>query len=105
MNATVDALTDLEHRLTEALSDALSKAECARLEFAARLAFALEAEERIVPPKSGRPSRPNHRRAARGAVAAGGVMRITSEHLLLGVLWLAMAFFAIAAVLAWLAAG
>jgi len=44
MNATGDALTDLEHRLTEALSDALSKAECARLEFAARLAFALEAE-------------------------------------------------------------
>jgi len=50
MNATGDALTDLEHRLTEALSDALSKAECARLEFAARLAFALEAEERMVPP-------------------------------------------------------
>ena len=43
--ATVDdALPDLEHRLTEALSDALSKAECARLEFAARLAFGLEAE-------------------------------------------------------------
>jgi hypothetical protein len=50
MNATVDTSTDLEHRLTEALSDALSAAECARLEFAARLAFALEAEERIVPP-------------------------------------------------------
>jgi hypothetical protein len=49
MNATGDALNDLEHRLTEALSDALSAAECARLEFAARLAFALE-EERIVPP-------------------------------------------------------
>jgi len=44
MNATGDTLNDLEHRLTEALSDALSKAECARLEFAARLAFALEAE-------------------------------------------------------------
>ena len=44
MNATVDTSTDLEHRLTEALSDALSAAECARLEFAARLAFALEAE-------------------------------------------------------------
>jgi HD-GYP domain-containing protein (c-di-GMP phosphodiesterase class II) len=44
MNATVDALTDLEHRLTEALSDALSKAECARLEFEARLATALAAE-------------------------------------------------------------
>ena len=43
MNATVDTSTDLEHRLTEALSDAF-------LEFAARLAFALEAEERIVPP-------------------------------------------------------
>jgi hypothetical protein len=48
--ATVDALTDLEHRLTEALSNALSAAECARLEFEARLAFALEAEEHIVPP-------------------------------------------------------
>ena len=48
--ATVDALTDLEHRLTDALSDALSKAECARLEFEARLATALMAEERIVPP-------------------------------------------------------
>ena len=47
--ATVDALTDLEHRLTDALSDALSKAECARLEFEARLAAALMAEERIVP--------------------------------------------------------
>ena len=44
MNATVDALTDLEHRLTEALSDALSKAECARLEFEARLAAALATE-------------------------------------------------------------
>ena len=50
MNATVDALTDLERRLTEALSDALSAAECARLEFEARLAAALMAEERIVPP-------------------------------------------------------
>jgi hypothetical protein len=48
--ATVDALTDLEHRLTDALSDALSAAECARLEFEARLAAALMAEERIVPP-------------------------------------------------------
>jgi|SoiMethySBSTD1v2_1073268.scaffolds.fasta_scaffold841528_2 hypothetical protein len=49
--ATVDdALPDLERRLTDALSAALSDAECARLEFAARLAFALEAEERIVPP-------------------------------------------------------
>jgi hypothetical protein len=45
--ATVDALADLEHRLTDALSDALSKAECARLEFEARLAAALMAEERI----------------------------------------------------------
>jgi len=44
MNATGDALTDLEHRLTEALSDALSKAECARLEFEARLAAALATE-------------------------------------------------------------
>jgi len=44
MNATGDALNDLEHRLTEALSDALSKAECARLEFEARLAIALAAE-------------------------------------------------------------
>src|SRR6478672_10325443 len=42
--ATVDALADLEHRLTDALSDALSKAECARLEFEARLAAALAAE-------------------------------------------------------------
>ena len=42
--STGDALPDLERRLTEALSDALSEAECARLEFAARLAFALEAE-------------------------------------------------------------
>ena len=50
MNASVDALTDLEHRLCEALSDALSKAECARLEFEARLAAALMAEDRIVPP-------------------------------------------------------
>ena len=50
MIAPVDALTDLEHRLTDALSDALSKAECARLEFEARLAAALMAEERIVPP-------------------------------------------------------
>src|SRR5829696_5040549 len=49
MNATVDALTDLEHRLTEALSDALSAAECARLEFEARLAFALEAAVPAVP--------------------------------------------------------
>ena len=44
MNASVDALTDLEHRLCEALSDALSKAECARLEFEARLAAALATE-------------------------------------------------------------
>ena len=44
MNATVGALTVLEHRLTEALSDALSKAECARLEFEARLAAALATE-------------------------------------------------------------
>ena len=29
-------------------------------------------------------------------------MRITSEHLLLGVLWLAMALFVIAAVLGWI---
>src|SRR5215203_2098808 len=54
MNATVDALTDLERRLTEALSDALSAAECARLEFEARLAAALMAETaaaaRISPP-------------------------------------------------------
>ena len=43
--ATVDdALPDLERRLTDALSAALSDGECARLEFAARLAFALEAE-------------------------------------------------------------
>ena len=42
--ATVDALTHLEHRLTDALSDALSKAECARLEFETRLAAALAAE-------------------------------------------------------------
>jgi hypothetical protein len=48
--STGDALPDLERRLTDALSAALSDAECARLEFAARLAFALEAEERIVPP-------------------------------------------------------
>jgi len=50
MNATVDALTDLERRLTEALSDALSAAECARLESEARLAAALMADERIGPP-------------------------------------------------------
>ena len=56
MNATVDTSTDLEHRLTEALSDALSKAECARLEFAARLAFALEAEIACKPASPGRPS-------------------------------------------------
>ena len=42
--ATVGTSTDLEHRLTEALSDALSAAECARLEFEARLAAALMAE-------------------------------------------------------------
>jgi hypothetical protein len=43
--AAVDALTDVEHRLTDALADALSEPECARLEFEARLAIALEAEE------------------------------------------------------------
>ena len=48
--STGDALPDLERRLTDALSAALSDAECARLEFAARLAFALAAEVRIVPP-------------------------------------------------------
>jgi hypothetical protein len=38
------ARTDLEHRLTDALSDALSDAECARLEFETRLATALADE-------------------------------------------------------------
>ena len=47
--STGDALTDFERRVTDALSDALSTAECARLEFEARLAAALMAEERIVP--------------------------------------------------------
>src|SRR3954454_14323673 len=59
--ATVDALTDLEHRLTDALSDALSKAECARLEFGVRLAAALEAEIACKPagPSPRRPPMPS----------------------------------------------
>ena len=36
------------------------------------------------------------------AVPAGGVMSVTSEHLLLGVLWLAVALFVIAAILGWI---
>jgi hypothetical protein len=51
--ATVDALTDLERRLTGALSDALSDAECARLEFEARLSSALEAEIACKPASPG----------------------------------------------------
>src|SRR5829696_948474 len=68
MNATVDALTDLEHRLTEALSDALSAAECARLEFEARLASALEAEIACKPasPSLCRPRARSNPSAARG---------------------------------------
>ena len=61
MNATVATSADLDRRLTEALSDALSAAECARLEFAARLAFALEAEERVGPRPMEPP--PDRRRA------------------------------------------
>jgi hypothetical protein len=40
--AAVDALTDVEHSLSDALADALSEAECARLEFEGRLATAFE---------------------------------------------------------------
>ena len=98
MNATVDALTDLEHRLTQALSDALSAAECARL--SSRLGCVRpRAEERIVRAKSaaGRITAAT----LLVAVPAGGVMRITPEHLLLGVLWLAVTLFVIAAIVQW----
>src|SRR5215207_1266155 len=73
--ATVDdALPDLERRLTDALSAALSDGECARLEFAARLAFALEAEiADLMTPAAGRLSPPR----LVVAVAVGGVMKIT----------------------------
>ena len=98
--ATVDALTDLEHRLTDALSDALSKAECARLEFEARLAAALMAEERIVPPKStvGRITAA----PLLVAVPAGGLMKITPEDILTGGLGLVVVLFVIVGVLAWI---
>ena len=45
--STGDALPDLERRLTDALSAALSDAECARLEFAARLAL-LSVRKRVT---------------------------------------------------------
>jgi hypothetical protein len=35
-------------------------------------------------------------------VAAGGVMRITTEHVLIGGIYLAVVLFAIAAVLGWM---
>jgi hypothetical protein len=58
------ALIDLEHRLLDALSDALSNAECARLEFEARLATALAAEERLEDRARGQ-DRPKARKSER----------------------------------------
>ena len=74
--ATVDALTDLEHRLMDALSDALSAAECARARVRGSACGRSHGRRAHRAAKS---TVPNHRRAARGGRSDGRAMKIAAR--------------------------